>query len=96
MGLGQELLRVFGWYSRGALPDAEVTEPRPTRILDPMEPVPDAPGHFVAYIERPGAQPRWIDADAVAKDDPAVAELWAALNDRFPSTRMPSVLPALP
>lgn len=44
MGLGQELLRVFGWYSRGALPHAEVTEPRPTRILDPMEPVPDAPG----------------------------------------------------
>lgn len=68
---------------------------RDGRVLASV-PVPDAPGHFVAYIERPGAQPRWIDADAVAKDDPAVAELWAALNDRFPSTRMPSVLPALP
>ncbi len=68
---------------------------RDGRVLASV-PVPDAPGHFVAYIEHPGAQPRWIDADAVAKDEPKVAELWAALNYRFPSTRMPSVLPALP
>jgi arylsulfatase A-like enzyme len=68
---------------------------RDGRVLASV-PVPDGPGHFVAYIEHPGAQPRWIDADAVAKDDPKVADLWAALNDRFPSTRMPSVLPAVP
>lgn len=58
-------------------------------------PVPDADGHFVAYIDRPGAKPRWIDADGVAKDEPEVAALWSALNNRFPSTRMPSSLPAL-
>jgi tRNA(adenine34) deaminase len=41
MGLGQEIMRVFGWYSRGALPDAQVPDPRPTRILEPVEPAPD-------------------------------------------------------
>lgn len=58
-------------------------------------PVPDGPGHFVAYVDHPGAKPRWIDVDAVAKSDPEVAALWVALNNRFPSTRMPSSLPAL-
>lgn len=43
MGLGHEIMRVFGWYSRGALPDAQVPEPRPTRILEPVDPAPDAP-----------------------------------------------------
>jgi tRNA(adenine34) deaminase len=42
MGLGHEILRVFGWYSRGALPEAEVPEPRPTRVLEPVEPAPPA------------------------------------------------------
>ena len=43
MGLGHEILRVFGWYSRGALPDAEVPEPRATRVLNPIEPVVESP-----------------------------------------------------
>lgn len=43
MGLGHEIMRVFGWYSRGPLPGAEVPGPRPTRILDPLEPAPEVP-----------------------------------------------------
>ncbi len=49
-------------------------------------PAPGAIGHFVAFVEHPGAQPRWIAADSIAAEKPEVAELWAALNHRFPST----------
>jgi tRNA(adenine34) deaminase len=43
MGLGHEILRIFGWSSRGALPDADAPEPRQTRILEPVEPAADPP-----------------------------------------------------
>ena len=49
MGLGREILRVFGWYSRGALPDAEAPEPRPTRVLEPVGPVSETPSARGAF-----------------------------------------------
>lgn len=51
------------------------------------------PGRYVAYIERPGAMPRWLDDNAITRSAPEVTELWHALRRNFPATRDYAVLP---
>lgn len=57
-------------------------------------PMPDGPGHYLAYFDRPESQPRWLDSATAASGGPEVSELWAALTQRFPSTRRPAKVPA--